>query len=123
MTSISFKLQPQTGLLVAASSNYVQPGPAVLTAYYQPLLTPNAGALYWALINRLRPQPQLSERDHHTSLLDQLGIGITALDQARQRLEGVGLVRTFFKVDALGPVALYQVQPPSVRRPLSMMTS
>lgn len=112
MPTSNFKLQPQTGLLVTASADYVGPEAATLTAYYQPLLSPDALALFWALVDQLRPHPRLSARGSHTALLDQTGVGIAALDRARQLLEGVGLLRTFFRVDAMGPVALYQLQAP-----------
>lgn len=112
MPRTEFKLQPQTGLLITGSPTYTAPAPGTLTAYYQPLLTPDALALFWALVDRISPHPRLSERGSHTDLLDQVGTDIAALDRARKRLEGVGLLRTFFQVDAMGPVALYQLQAP-----------
>lgn len=68
MPTSTFKLQPQTGLLVTASASYVGPAPATLTAYYQPLLSPDALALFWALVDQLRSHPRLSARGSHTAL-------------------------------------------------------
>ena len=110
MGTTPFKLQPQTGYLVAASPDYAGIVQEWLVDYYQPLLSPTALSLLLALSGRLVPNPMPAERHQHTVLLDQLGVGINQIDQARGQLEALGLLRTFFRVDQLGPVVIYQLQ-------------
>lgn len=111
MPEAPFKLQPQTGYVLTASPDFGGINQEWLVDYYQPLLNPVATNLLLILVNQLLPNPTVTERRQHTGLLDQLGAGINQVDQARVQLEAVGLLRTFFKVDQLGPVVIYQLQP------------
>ena len=91
MGTTPFKLQPQTGYLVAASPDYAGIVQEWLVDYYQPLLSPTALSLLLALSGRLVPNPMPAERHQHTVLLDQLGVGINQIDQARGRLEALAV--------------------------------
>lgn len=79
MGTTPFKLQPQTGYLVAASPDYAGIVQEWLVDYYQPLLSPTALSLLLALSGRLVPNPMPAERHQHTVLLDQLGWGLIKL--------------------------------------------
>lgn len=111
MADIGDTIKPQTGLVVCLSDDYRLFSQQTLVEFYQPMMGATAFALLFALQQLLMVHPSLSQRTSHTDLLNQLGFDVTTLTAAKQRLEGLGLVKTFETLDALGRVIVYQLQP------------
>lgn len=104
-------IQPQTGYLVTAADGDFQLNQQVLATLYQPLLSPTAYVLETVLAAQLQVHPALSDRRRHSELLTVINTGTAKLEAARDQLEAVGLLRTFFQDDAVGTVFVYQLQP------------
>lgn len=104
-------ITPQTGYLVTARASDFQLNFTVFANLYQPLLTPLAYVLENILVTQLQPHPTLADRRRHSELLSVLNAGAGKFESARDQLEAVGLLRTFFQDDAVGPVFVYQLQP------------
>ncbi|WP_246163884.1 DnaD domain protein [Weissella coleopterorum] len=78
---------------------------------YLPLIGIEAFAVYMALIQ----QPQRLKRDNtttHVELLNQLNLSGPRLIQAREKLEGYGLIRTFEQVLTLESQWVYEINQP-----------
>lgn len=102
---------PKTGYLVTTTVGDFTIEQSVLTNLYQPLLSPLAYVLENVLANQLQVHPTLADRRLHSQLLTLLNTGTGKLEAARDQLEAVGLLRTFFQEDAVGPIFVYQLQP------------
>ncbi|WP_295746914.1 DnaD domain protein [uncultured Limosilactobacillus sp.] len=101
---------PKTGYLVTTMAGDFTLNQAVLTNLYQPLLSPLAYVLENVLAAQLQVHPSLADRRLHSQLLTLLNTGAGKLEAARDQLEAVGLLKTFFQEDAVGTVFVYQLQ-------------
>lgn len=110
MTKVDDTVKPQTGLIVCLAADYRTFSQSTLVEFYQPIMGANAFALLFALKNAVTEHPTLSSRLAHTRLLDQLGFDITELENARRRLEALGLLRTYETTDQMGTVVVYELQ-------------
>lgn len=83
-------------------------GERSLTDLYRPVIGVQAMALYFALTG------DIGEEDlTHLDLLNDLNIGLPQFIKERQRLEGLGLLRTYLKEDSeLGDQYLYELIEP-----------
>lgn len=84
---------------------------ASLSNLYLPLIGIESFTVYMALIN----QPQRGKNDNtatHVELLNQLSLSGPRLIQAREKLEGYGLVRTFEQVLTLESQWVYEINQP-----------
>ena len=59
MAEVQGRLTPQTGFIVAAASDFVRFDQATFIDFYQPLLSPTALGLFYALQSQLVPEPML----------------------------------------------------------------
>lgn len=105
-------IDPQAGFVVAASSDFVNFNEQTLIRFYQPILEPVAFSLYFALKSQVLAHPTLDDRRLQSRLLVQVNAGATDLGEGLQRLEGVGLIQTYYRHDAQGDVYVYQLHPP-----------
>jgi len=70
-----------------------------LTLLYQPLVGVSAFSLYLTLFGLLNRQTLVSEKYVHSDLESVLDVKLETLEEARRKLEAVGLVVTGFKSD------------------------
>ena len=111
MTGDKQLFDPSAGYIVTASHQWPNFNEEVFTLFYQPILGPVAFAMFHALQTRLQNQPVISDRHLQSQLLIQLNDGRQAADDALQRLEAVGMLRTFHQEDQLGELFVYELQP------------
>lgn len=111
MAEVQGRLTPQTGFIVAAASDFVRFDQATFIDFYQPLLSPTALGLFYALQSQLVPEPMLAKRQAHSIMLDRLNLGVAQFAEARNSLEGVEMLQTFYQQDEIGGVYVYVLQP------------
>lgn len=105
------KILPVEGYLVRVkekpSFNYLQS----LTHLYQPLLGIEAIMLYQTLLNEAELHDESTSQTHHT-LMNYLNIPLDDIYEARLKLEGIGLLRTFKVENAGANLYMYELQSP-----------
>lgn len=67
----------------------------ILTQLYQPIVGTESLGLYLTLINQPLEEGYWSYRQMHSRLVLAMNIGIKDIDEARQQLEAVGLIKTY----------------------------
>lgn len=72
----------------------------MLSLMYQPIIGKDAFSLYLTLINLVDRQNLTSDAYLHSDLESLLNLPIEAIEQARYKLEAIGLLVTFFASDA-----------------------
>lgn len=105
-------LSPKDGFIVVSNERIFDSDLDVVLRLYQPLIGVTAFGLYSLLRTQIEMRPQLSARQMHVKLLDLLGVGLRPLFEARNKLEAVGLLRTFERKDELGKLNVYVIQAP-----------
>ncbi|MCV3322870.1 DnaD domain protein [Pediococcus ethanolidurans] len=105
-------LSPKDGFLVtqqAYLSNFDQ---QVLTYLYQPIIGAKAFSLFLTLWTEMNPMGIRSERKSHLELFDILNCDLPEFYASRQKLEGIGLLKSFEGEDSLGHFFVYQLDKP-----------
>ena len=69
----------------------------IITMLYQPILGYTAVSLFLTLLDDLDKQEFMSEELTHHHLVSTMQIKLTDIIVAREKLEAVGLLKTFFK--------------------------
>ena len=105
-------ITPKTGYLVSANPKFVGLFQTTFLPFYQPLLGADALGLFLALSDLVKPNPVLAKRQLVSTLLVRLNIGLPAFSRALDRLEGLGLIKTYQLSDELGVTLVFEVQPP-----------
>lgn len=111
MAEVQGRLTPQAGFVVAAAPDFARFDQTTFINFYQPLLGPTALGLFYALQSQLSQQPTLNNRQAHSMLFDRLNVGVAQFVEARDRLEGVGMLQTYYTQDEVGGVFVYVLQP------------
>lgn len=111
MTEDKEVFDPGAGYIVTASYQWSNFDEHVFELFYQPILGPVSFAMFHALRTKLSNGPVISERQPQSQLLIQLNAGRQAADDAIQRLEATGMLRTFRQTDQLGELFVYELQP------------
>lgn len=106
------ELDPQTSFVVSAKRLVATSDLLLVQKLYQPMMGYAAKSLYDLLVHEIKANPLLSERKLQKDLFLTLNIGLQDFQQARERLEALGLLKTYFAEDALGPVVIYEVNKP-----------
>lgn len=101
---------PEDGFIVTAAEDWSHFDNETFLRFYQPLLGSQAFSTFYGLRAFLKPQPVLSDRQLQSLLLAQLNLGRQDITDSLNRLEGVGMVRTFTKQDTLGRLQVYELQ-------------
>lgn len=101
---------PQAGYLVTAATNFDNFNNQTFTDFYQPVLGPVAFSLFFALRSQLRDHPTLDDRRLQSGLLVQVNAGQNLVSEGLHRLEGMGVLQTYFRHDAQGDVYVYELQ-------------
>ncbi|WP_018921694.1 replication initiation and membrane attachment family protein [Salsuginibacillus kocurii] len=84
----------------------------VLLLLYQPLISSSSVSLYMTLWSKLELDRFQSDASTHHELMLLLKMDLDHLVEARKRLEGVGLLRTFSKESNEGRQLVYELQEP-----------
>jgi len=98
-----YEVQLETSLPI----DYIQS----LTHLYQPLLGIEAISLYQLLLHELDIQPEVKLQTHHT-LMNYLNLPLNRIYEARLKLEGIGLLKTFKNETGDRVYYTYALQPP-----------
>ncbi|GBG95638.1 replicative DNA helicase [Ligilactobacillus salitolerans] len=112
MTENLKDISPKDGFVVVANHT---PGGQELRALmdlYVPMMGSQAYGTYVLLSRYGKTHPNLVKRSMNKELLLALSVGMRDFLEAREKLEGLGLLRTFEKKDRLGKLNLYYLQAP-----------
>lgn len=84
----------------------------VLTFLYQPLIGSTCLSLYMTLWAELEENRLWSESSTHHLLMNLLSVNLKDIYEARLKLEGIGLLKTYVKTDESGRAFIYEIHPP-----------
>ncbi|MEH7108151.1 MULTISPECIES: replication initiation and membrane attachment family protein [Bacillaceae] len=84
----------------------------VLTFLYQPLLGSTCFSLYMTLWAELEDNRLWSESSTHHLLMNLLGVNMKEIYEARLKLEGIGLLKTYVKTSDEERSFIYELYPP-----------
>jgi replication initiation and membrane attachment protein len=84
----------------------------VITALYQPLIGALAYSLYMTLWSELDDEKSWSEMSTHRSLMNLMQLNLQQLLEARKKLEGVGLLKTYVKKEQDAKLYVYELETP-----------
>ncbi|HLS59871.1 MAG TPA: DnaD domain protein [Virgibacillus sp.] len=82
-----------------------------LTHLYQPLLGMESIMLYQTLLHEIELQTESTLQTHHT-LMNYLNIPLDKIYEARLKLEGIGLLKTYRNTQHENPFYIYELQSP-----------
>ncbi len=106
------EILPIDRYLVAANGLLHEYDRKVLTFLYQPLIGSTCFSLYMTLWAELEENRLWSESSTHHLLMNLLGMNLKDIYEARLKLEGIGLLKTFVKTDEDGRSFIYELYPP-----------
>ncbi|MRI81799.1 hypothetical protein GIY11_07185 [Aerococcaceae bacterium DSM 109653] len=92
---MSQKINPLQPFLVKHQNSLAPLQMQSLMQLYQPIVGSTAISLYLTLLNQPLETANQSQRVLHAQLIQFMNVGISVCDEARQRLEAVGLLRTY----------------------------
>ncbi|HLO10943.1 MAG TPA: DnaD domain protein [Pseudoneobacillus sp.] len=84
----------------------------ILTFLYQPLIGSTAFSLYMTLWTELEENRLWSEQTTHHSLMNYLDTNLKEIFFARQKLEAIGLLKTYVKMENEERSFIYELKPP-----------
>ncbi|MBU5212524.1 replication initiation and membrane attachment family protein [Heyndrickxia oleronia] len=84
----------------------------VISFLYQPLIGTNCYSLYSTLWNEIEINRIWSDDWTHYHLMNFLGLNLREIYEARLKLEGIGLLKTYMKKDGEERGFIYELQPP-----------
>lgn len=84
----------------------------VLTLLYQPLIGPVPFSLYMTLWARVEENRLWSDDGSHHELMDLMGLNLNELYEARLKLEGISLLKTYIREEEDHRFFVYELQPP-----------
>lgn len=84
----------------------------ILTFLYQPLIGTHCVSLYMTLWAEIEENRLWSKEHSHHSLMNFMCSGLKEIYEARRKLEGMGLLKTFMKKEAENRTFIYELQPP-----------
>nr|WP_220132244.1 replication initiation and membrane attachment family protein [Listeria rustica] len=106
------ELQPVDSYQVKANGVLSEKDRKIMTFLYQPLMGAECLALYDTLVTEVEENRLWSESHSHTQLLNLLGISLANLFQARLKLEGLGLLRSFVQTTGESRHYIYEMAAP-----------
>ncbi|MBS4208801.1 replication initiation and membrane attachment family protein [Bacillus sp. FJAT-50079] len=84
----------------------------VITFLYQPLIGPICTSMYSTLWHAVEENRLWSEQWNHYHLMNLLGLNLQEIYQARLKLEGIGLLKTYIKNEPDARSFVYELHPP-----------
>ncbi|QBO35573.1 hypothetical protein EQG49_03420 [Periweissella cryptocerci] len=112
MSGEARQLNPMSGFILSEAAYLSDFDRQVLTYLYQPIIGPNAMALFNTFWTLLDEQPRLANRRRHSDLMNLVSLSPQAIVEARGRLEAVDLIHTWHNSDALGEFYVYEMHAP-----------
>ena len=73
----------------------------VLSMLYMPILGNEACTLYLTLFNELKASSYMSNELNHYHLMTVMNLNLKQIKEARLKLEGVGLLKTYYKTGSV----------------------
>lgn len=107
-------ISPKDGFVVVQRSCPSDEDLNVLLDLYVPIMGSNAYGTYLLFSRYGKVRPDLVKRSMNKELLVGLSFGMRDFLEAREKLEALGLLRTFEKNDRLGKLSLYFILRPLV---------
>ena len=108
---MSISILPADTYVVANKSIITDQDKLILNMLYLPIIGALPIMLYNTLLNDLNNQELVSEELNHAHLLSNLHVSNKELEQARNSLEGIGLLKTYQKVDTITKY-IYEIYSP-----------
>lgn len=105
------KILPVEGYKVVFSGTLHVDYTKSLTHLYQPLIGINAIAFYYTLVHEIELQKLTDKQTHHT-LMGALNLPLDEIYEARIKLEGIGLLKTYKKTTDSDVVYTYELISP-----------
>ncbi|WP_077214202.1 replication initiation and membrane attachment family protein [Bacillus dakarensis] len=84
----------------------------ILTLLYQPLIGPLSYSLYMTLWAQVEENRLWSDSNSHHSLMGFMGLKLNEIYDARLKLEGIGLLKTYVKQEEDNRTFIYELLPP-----------
>ncbi|MBC2277335.1 helicase DnaB [Listeria welshimeri] len=112
MTEFWMELQAVDSYQVKASGILTGADSKIITMLYQPLMGAECLALYQTLFTEVEENRLWSEAHSHVQLLNMLDISLKALFEARLKLEGLGLLKSYVKTENDQRFYVYEILPP-----------
>ncbi|CAK8053563.1 DnaD domain protein [Eupransor demetentiae] len=106
------ELKASAGLLLQSRSLISNSDLERLDDLYLPFLGPNTAALYRLLAKEVTHVDEWQERPDHNFILDSLTMSLPEFVRSRRRLEGAGLLKSYYLQDQLGELYTYQLLAP-----------
>lgn len=106
------ELQAVDSYQVKASGILTGADRKIITILYQPLMGAECLALYQTLFTEVEENRLWSEAHSHVQLLNMLDISLKALFEARLKLEGLGLLKSYVKTENDQRFYVYEILPP-----------
>src|ERR1700681_4677304 len=106
------ELVPIDRYIVAANGLLYEYDRKVLTFLYQPLIGPVCFSLYMTFWAEIEENRLWSESSTHHILMNSLGLNLKEIYDARLKLEGIGLLKTYVKEEEGDRSFIYELQPP-----------
>ncbi len=112
MTQHWQELLPIDHYVVSANGILHEYDRKILTFLYQPLIGASCLSLYMTLWAELEENRLWSESHSHHSLMNLMDMNLKLIYEARLKLEGIGLLKTFVKKEEERRSFVYELQPP-----------
>ncbi|GER70184.1 replication initiation and membrane attachment protein [Weizmannia acidilactici] len=112
MKQIWNEIQPADRYQVALNGLLQDYDQKVISLLYQPLIGPQCYSLYMTLWNEVEINRLWSEDWNHYHLMNFLSMNLSDIYEARLKLEGIGLLKTFIKTSGDIRTFIYELQPP-----------
>lgn len=106
------EIQPIDSFFVKTNGILHEFDQKIIDLLYQPLLGPISTSLYHTLRNKVEKNRMWSEEWNHYHLMNFFDLNLEEIFQARLKLEGIGLLKTYLKSNESGRTFLYEIQPP-----------
>lgn len=90
-------LSPKDSFLIQQNCFITDIDKKIITFLYQPIIGSHAYSLYMTLLSEVDEHTSRSREHLHSELFSLLGMGIPEFYQARVRLEGIGLLKTYMQ--------------------------
>ena len=106
-----FNLSPADTYIVINKSIMDNDDRTILTMLYQPLVGPQAIMLYFSLWSDLDRSELMSTEHTHHHLATSMQISLQEIEEARKKLEAIGLLKTYYKEENINTY-IYQLYSP-----------
>ncbi|EIA21368.1 replication initiation and membrane attachment family protein [Listeria fleischmannii] len=112
MSEFWMELRPVDAYRVKMNGIVTQFDQKVATMLYQPLMGADCLAVYQTLLTEIEENRLWSAEHAHTQLLNLLSLSLKDFFQARIKLEGLGLLKTYLQTENEERRYIYEVLPP-----------